>query len=51
MASGTVSVAASRMLSEVVSTVPCGKMTPLELIAREARARRTVVIYGYELDG
>lgn len=39
------------MLSEVVSTVPCGKMTPLELIAREARARRTVVIYGYELDG
>jgi predicted DNA-binding transcriptional regulator YafY len=26
-------------------------MTPLELITRKARARRTVVIYGYELNG
>lgn len=39
------------MLSDVVSTVTRGKVTPLELITREARARRTVVIYGYELDG
>lgn len=26
-------------------------MTPLELITREARASRTVLIQGYELDG
>lgn len=26
-------------------------MTPIELITREARARRTVLIQGYELDG
>jgi predicted DNA-binding transcriptional regulator YafY len=26
-------------------------MTPLELITREARARHTVLIQGYELDG
>jgi predicted DNA-binding transcriptional regulator YafY len=51
MSSRLLSATASLVLSDAVSTVIGGKVTPLELITREARARRTVVIYGYELNG